>query len=108
MLLTSAMSNLLHNAVKFSRPGSTVRLGVHAANGLALLQVEDQCGGLAEDEPAQLFEPYVKKRDSDRPGSGLGLAIVKRAVEAMKGELSVADLPGVGCVFSARFPLLMR
>ncbi len=108
MLLTSALSNLLHNAVKFSPPRATVRLSVHTLDGAAVIEVEDQVGGLTHDKPDEIFEPYVKSREGNRQGTGLGLSIAKRAVEAMHGKLTVVNRPGDGCVFSARFPLLTQ
>ena len=106
MLLTSAVGNLVHNALKFSPPGAIVRLIARSFEDSAIIEVEDQCGGLCHKDPAKLFEPYVKRGEGNRTGTGLGLSIAKRAVEAMQGELSVADRPGHGCVFAARFKLL--
>ncbi len=108
LLLGSAISNLLHNALKFSKPGSSVRLGARISDDRVQIDVEDHCGGLQQEDPAELFEPYVKKREGSQKGTGLGLAITKRAVEAMNGDLNVADRPGEGCVFIARFPMLRR
>jgi signal transduction histidine kinase len=105
LLLTSAISNLLHNAVKFSPPHSTIRLSVQALGDSASVEVEDECGGLELGSAERIFEPFVKERSSGQKGSGLGLAISKRAVEAMGGKLSVANVPGHGCVFRATFPL---
>lgn len=106
MLLTSAISNLLHNAVKFSPPEAMVNLRAHERGGLVVIEVEDQCGGLGEEASARLFDPYVKRHRGNPSGSGLGLAIAKRAVEAMRGTLTVIDHPGDGCVFSLAFPRL--
>jgi len=103
-LLTSAVSNLLHNAVKFSRPDSVIRLSTHAFGGLVRIEVQDHCGGLNHENPEELFQPFVKRREGNRTGSGLGLAITKRAVEAMGGHMTVIDHPGDGCVFTAHFP----
>jgi hypothetical protein len=108
LLLTSAIGNLLHNAVKFSAANSTIRLGAHASNESVLIEVEDQCGGLRQDSPEKIFDPFFKQTEGNQNGSGLGLAISKRAVEAMHGQLSVSNHPGRGCVFSARFPLLLH
>jgi signal transduction histidine kinase len=88
MLLTSAIGNLVHNALKFSPPGATVRLVARSFEDTAIIEVEDQCGGLSHKDPAKLFEPYVKRREGNRTGTGLGLSIAKRAVEAMGGESS--------------------
>ena len=108
LLLSSAIGNLLHNAVKFSSPAATIRLSLHAYGESALIEVEDECGGLAPGSAGRIFAPFVKERSSDQKGSGLGLAISKRAVEAMGGTLSVSDVPGHGCIFRAAFPLLLR
>jgi signal transduction histidine kinase len=68
-----------------------------------VIDVEDECGGLAEIEPARLFQPFVKGTErADK--LGLGLAITRRAVEAMAGQVSVENHPGQGCTFSLMFP----
>jgi signal transduction histidine kinase len=106
MLLSSAISNLVQNAIKFSPPNSVIRLGAEAAGERVLISVADQCGGLNQEDPQELFEPYVKRREGSAKGTGLGLSISRRAVTTMNGELSVVDRPGYGCVFTASFPLL--
>jgi len=106
MLLSSAIGNLLHNAIKFSPPKSVVRLSVCEANGRARVAVADHCGGLNHDHPQELLEPFVTQREGAQKGTGLGLAIAKRAIDAMQGELGILDRPGRGCVFFIDFPLL--
>jgi len=106
MLLSSAIGNLLQNAIKFSHPNSIVGLGARAVTDRVLISVEDQCGGLNQEDSEELFEPYVKRREGSAKGTGLGLSISRRAVRSMGGELSVVDRPGYGCVFTASFPLL--
>jgi signal transduction histidine kinase len=106
MLLSSAIGNLLNNAIKFSPPKSVIRLRVCEADGRARVEVADHCGGLNHEHPQELFEPYVSQREGAQKGNGLGLAITKRAVDAMQGQLGVVDQPGQGCVFFIDFPLL--
>jgi len=106
MLLTSAVGNLVHNALKFSPPGAVVRLVARSFEGSAFIEVEDHCGGLSDQDPTKLFEPYAKRHEGNGNGTGLGLSIAKRAVEAMDGDLSVINRPGDGCVFAAKFQLL--
>ncbi|HET7544710.1 MAG TPA: HAMP domain-containing sensor histidine kinase [Polyangiaceae bacterium] len=108
MLLSSAISNLLQNAIKFSHSSSVVRLRARATADRVLISVEDQCGGLNQEDPEELFEPYVKRREGSAKGTGLGLTISRRAVRSMGGELNVADRPGLGCVFTASFPAFRR
>jgi signal transduction histidine kinase len=100
-LLTSALGNLLHNALKFSPEDSVVEVRGKSDGEWAVLEVEDECGGLPQGNPEELFHPHVQ-RGSDRSGAGLGLAITREAVEALNGKIKVCDLQGKGCVFSVK------
>jgi signal transduction histidine kinase len=103
-LLASAVGNLVHNGLKFTRPQTAVR--IHAAladDGSVVLEVEDECGGLPRGKDDELFRPYVQ-RSSDHSGLGLGLAIVQQAVEAHGGNVFVRSVPQTGCVFTIRLP----
>jgi signal transduction histidine kinase len=102
-ILAAAVANLLQNAFKFTRPGSTVRLRASSTPSRVLLEVEDECGGLPEGTPESLLRPFVQ-RGTDRTGVGLGLSICTQAAKAFGGELRVRDLPGQGCVFTIDLP----
>jgi signal transduction histidine kinase len=102
-LLSSAIENLVQNAVKFTRSGEGVTLRSWPMGDGAVIEVEDRCGGLPPGRPDDLFDPFVQKT-SNRAGLGLGLTIVQRAVEAHGGRVSVRNLPGVGCVFRIELP----
>jgi signal transduction histidine kinase len=103
-LLYSAVSNLLQNAFKFTRPHTHVTLKAYAKDDRVLIDVEDQCGGLPRGMASTLFHSF-EQHDADRSGLGLGLSISRRAVEACGGKLAVRDLPGTGCVFTIDLPL---
>jgi signal transduction histidine kinase len=102
--LRSALSNLIRNAVKFSKPKSEIVLRVRATGGRVIVEVEDSCGGLAEGAETKLFDPFVQA-GADRSGFGLGLAIAKQATEAHNGQLRIHNLPGKGCVFVLDLPV---
>jgi signal transduction histidine kinase len=102
-LFASALSNLLQNAFKFTHPHSTVILRTHATPEAALVEVQDECGGLPEGKAEELFRPFVQ-RSYNRSGVGLGLMIAQRAVQANGGLLYVRNLPGLGCVFTVELP----
>ena len=68
-----------------------------------VVEVEDECGGLAQGKAEELFHPF-HQRSGDRTGLGLGLSISRRGVEANGGKLRVRDLPGAGCVFAIDLP----
>lgn len=106
LLLSSAVGNLVHNAIKFSRDDGVVRLSAHAEGEQVCICVDDQCGGLGHKNLAELSAPYVTQRVGTEKGVGLGLAITKSAVETMNGELELLDRPGAGCSFVLRLPLL--
>jgi signal transduction histidine kinase len=98
-LLTTALSNLVQNAIKFSRAGGHVVMRARAIDGESVIEVEDECGGLPPGKEEELFAPFVQK-GSDRRGLGLGLSVTREAIEAHGGHLSVTNLPGKGCIFS--------
>jgi|GEM_PF-2791143 len=102
-LLLSAISNLVQNAIKFTKPNTTVTLRARAVDDRILVEVEDECGGLPEGKIEELFQPFSQK-NSDRSGVGLGLSISRRAIVLNKGSLSATDLPGKGCIFTINLP----
>ncbi len=101
--LISALSNLVQNAIKYSKPGGTIWIRSRGTENEALLEVEDRCGGLPKGRADELFKPFTQK-GSDRSGLGLGLSISRRAVDLSGGSLSVRDLPGRGCIFAIALP----
>jgi signal transduction histidine kinase len=102
-MLHSALSNLVRNAVKFSREGGSIRVRARESAKRVLLEVEDECGGLPDGKVQSLFDPFVQV-GKDRSGFGLGLAIAKQATEAHGGQLRVHNLPGKGCIFVLDMP----
>ncbi|MEP7308889.1 MAG: HAMP domain-containing sensor histidine kinase [Acidobacteriota bacterium] len=104
-ILAATLSNLLQNAFKFTRPATTVTLRVSATPDRVLLEVEDECGGLPDGKPEDLFQPF-QQRGADRTGLGLGLAISRWGAEANNGRLYVRNVPDHGCVFTVDLPRL--
>jgi signal transduction histidine kinase len=103
-LLASAVTNLLHNAFKYTRPEGQIILRVRTEDMRLLIEVEDECGGLLEAE-GDLFRPFGQRRGRDRTGLGLGLSIARKAVSAHGGEIVTRNMPGKGCVFVIDIPL---
>jgi signal transduction histidine kinase len=97
--------NLLQNAFKFTRPRTTVTLRVGPSAERVLIQVQDECGGLAIGNVEELFLPF-EQRSVDRTGVGLGLAFSRWGVEANKGRIYAHSLPDKGCVFTIDLPRL--
>jgi signal transduction histidine kinase len=103
--LMSAVMNLVHNALKFTNPGGTVRLAVRVSSTRLSIAVEDQCGGIP-DSANSLFSSFTDRRSGDRSGLGLGLSIAKKIIRAHDGDIDVRNLPGTGCVFTIDMPLV--
>lgn len=107
--------NLLSNAAKFSDPGDSIELswemeeaepGRTHARWLCF-RVADTGPGIAEDQLARIFEPFVQlepARTRTRGGSGLGLAISRRLARQMGGDLAVESALGIGSTFTLRLP----
>lgn len=104
-LMISAVMNLVHNALKFTKPGGTVRLIARTSASRLSLAVADQCGGIP-DGATGVFTSFTDRRGADRTGLGLGLSIAKKVIQAHNGDITVRNLPGVGCVFTIEIPLV--
>jgi signal transduction histidine kinase len=102
-MLAATVGNLLHNAFKFTIRHTEVWLRGTASGNRVSIEVEDHCGGLPDGAPEKLMLPFVQA-GTDRSGLGLGLDICRRSLEAMKGELTIRDLPGSGCIFTIYLP----
>jgi signal transduction histidine kinase len=102
-LVSSALGNLLGNAVKYSQPNSTVEVRGRTSGGRVIIEVEDACGGLAPGQVEAAFAPFVRF-DQRQSGFGLGLAIAKQAADAHGGSIRVQNIPGKGCVFVLNLP----
>jgi signal transduction histidine kinase len=98
-ILAGAIANLMQNAFKFTRPDGHVTLRTSATAGRVLIEVEDECGGLAPGMADEIFQAF-QQRGQDRSGLGLGLFISRRGVEANGGVIRVRELPGQGCTFT--------
>ena len=106
-ILTSVVGNLVQNALKFTRPQTTVTLSARASTDRVLIEVEDCCGGLpAGSDDQKLFRPF-EQRGSDRTGLGLGLAFSRWGAKANGGRVYARNLPGTGCVFTVDLPRLL-
>ena len=102
-ILAATVVNLLQNAFKFTRPGSTVTLRTSATPHRVLIEVEDACGGLPDGNVNTLFQPFAQ-RGEDRTGLGLGLTISRWGAEANNGRVFARNLPGHGCIFIIDLP----
>ncbi len=112
--LRQVLLNLLGNAVKFTTRGGSITLRVRSIDNGQLgmadrpsstirleFRIEDTGPGIAADEIAGIFDPFVQKRNDQTPseGTGLGLAISRKFVQMMGGDIHVKSDVGKGSVF---------
>lgn len=109
--LTSAVQNLLTNAVKYGGPDRWLSISASQAKGPrgaeVRVSVEDHGPGIPHADLPHLFEPFYRGSDATAAqvqGNGLGLSIVKRIVEAHGGRVTVSTRPGSGSVFTLHLP----
>ena len=97
-LITQVVYNLLENATKFAREGSTLYLGLAVSNGKALVSVRNEGDTIPVEEIPLLFERFHKSdksRNQDKDGVGLGLYVVKTILEQHHEHIAVTSENGV-------------
>ncbi|WP_296942381.1 sensor histidine kinase [uncultured Massilia sp.] len=110
MMLRELLSNLIDNALRYTLPGGSVTVRVRAADGRAMLEVEDTGPGIAPAERARVFERFYRILGSSVSGSGLGLAIVREIAVQHGADIGVFDNPRStsktfpGSLFRLTFP----
>jgi two-component system phosphate regulon sensor histidine kinase PhoR len=108
-LLNQVWINLLHNAVKFTPEGGTVRVRLTIDNDRIRTEVSDSGVGVPAHELPHLFDRFYKAdkaRNRAGGGSGLGLSIVHKIVEMHGGDVTVSSITGEGTVFVVVLPTL--
>ncbi|MGA9961939.1 MAG: phosphate regulon sensor histidine kinase PhoR [Azonexus sp.] len=105
--LTSALGNLVSNAVRYTPAGGSVRISWKATLQGAEFAVEDSGIGIDSMHIPRLTERFYRVdrgRSRDAGGTGLGLAIVKHSLNRHQAQLEITSTPGIGSRFAARFP----
>ncbi|MFN3771387.1 MAG: response regulator [Ectopseudomonas guguanensis] len=101
------VSNLLSNALKFTRFGRVNLIVACSADGISI-RVRDTGIGIAEDAQARIFQPFAQAEvgiTREYGGTGLGLALTRRLCQAMHGKLTLQSKEGFGSEFCAELPL---
>jgi len=110
-VVSVAVSNVLHNAVKFCGTGGRVSVNVDVDGRDAVVEVSDTGPGVMPEEMPLIFERFHRgsgPRAAGAPGVGLGLAICRALVERQGGRISVASTPGRGATFAIRLPVAAK
>lgn len=103
--ITWVLTNLVSNALRYSREGGAIRLAAQVAGPFVHLSVHDDGPGIPEAYQASIFEKFVQVGGRESGGSGLGLAICKEIVRAHGGTIWVESPPGQGSTFIFTLPV---
>jgi len=107
--LERLLMNLLHNAIKYSPDGGTVRITAEAQPDAVVVAISDEGVGIPELDQARVFERFYKvdrARQRGLGGTGLGLAIARHIAEAHGGRIWLESTEGAGSTFSVSLPIV--
>ncbi len=109
-LLKRALSNVVENAIKYSRDGGEVTVSTSRDERArrVLVLVEDDGVGISPEELPRVFDRFYRTkgaRSGDEKGSGLGLSIAKRIIEQHGGEITIFSKPETGTTVKILLPL---
>jgi signal transduction histidine kinase len=100
--------NLVDNAIRYTKPGGTIDVGVRTDGDDAVLTVSDTGIGIPARELSRIFERFYRvdrARSRETGGTGLGLSIVKHVTENHGGTIEVRSQLGTGTTFEVRLPI---
>ena len=107
-LLSSAINNILVNAIKYSHVNDELNVHIKKTNNHYVIDIIDTGTGVPNDDLAKLFEPFYRvaqARDRATGGTGLGLAIAKQAVGAHHGSISARNNTNNGLTITIELPV---
>ncbi len=102
------ITNLLTNAIKYSLPGSPIRLAASKQAAGVLIEIHNEGEAISQEQQVHLFELFYRAsnaQNSSKQGWGLGLAISKDIVERHGGRIWVQSVEGEGTTFCVELPL---
>lgn len=110
-LLDEMIFNILDNAIKYNRPGGSVRILLNSDADYGKVRITDTGIGIAREEQERVFERFYrvdKSHSRDSGGTGLGLSIVKHVVKIHRAKLELDSQIGMGTRITILFPKELR
>ena len=108
-LLTTAIRNLISNAIKFTPEGGKVSINIDNNTDFVKIEIQDTGVGIDENNLKNLFDNinfFTTRGTGGEKGTGLGLAICREFVEIQGGTINVESQTGVGSKFTIQLPIL--
>jgi signal transduction histidine kinase len=104
-----ALLNIVNNAIKYSRTGTTVTIAVRHKDGLGHIEITDTGIGIPKNFQPRMFKKFSRADNAQRidaDGSGLGLFISKKIITAQGGTITCTSEEGAGTQFTVSLPLV--
>ncbi len=101
--------NLIHNAVKFTPEGGSIKIAIGSSGGKAVIAIEDSGIGIAPENQTKIFEKFYRIRSANQAaieGNGLGLSMARAIVKAHLGEITFESELNNGSIFKISLPLV--
>lgn len=108
-MLTTAVSNLISNAITYSPENTTIGISTRTDRGMVEVSVKDEGIGISQENLGRVFERFYrvdKARSRATGGTGLGLSIVKHIASNHGGDVVAWSKEGSGSTFTLRIPEL--
>lgn len=106
-ILELIMSNLLHNAIKYSSENSSIEIDIKVKDNWLILKIKDEGIGIPIEEQNHIFERYFRAENVlTLQGTGIGLNIVKGHVDEFGGDISFKSAKNLGTTFTVKLPLI--
>ncbi|MEJ0032588.1 MAG: ATP-binding protein [Bacteroidota bacterium] len=104
-LLWSILTNLISNAIKYSRPEAAVKVSSDLDDKRLMIKVEDRGIGIPQDEQKNIFGRFFRARNATNiEGTGLGLHITQKYVGLLRGTISFDSKLDEGTIFTVNIP----
>ena len=105
-MVRRVLINLAENAVKFTPPEGSIKIGANADSDWVIMWVEDSGPGIPLDKRSSIFDKFIRLHEQGSPaGFGFGLAYCRLAIEGHGGKIWIEDAPGSGSRFIFTLPI---
>ncbi len=105
---TNILSNLIDNAIKYSKENLVIKLTTHRTAKFFIIQIQDNGIGMSKETVKRIFEKFYRAHTGNIhnvKGFGLGMSYVKSIIDAHKGKIKVESTLGKGSTFTIEIPV---
>ena len=104
---SNVISNLIDNAIKYSKENLTIKIITHSTEKYVVLQIQDNGIGMSKESVKRIFEKFYRAHTGNLhnvKGFGLGMSYVKSVIDEHKGKIKVESVLGKGSTFTMEIP----